>query len=202
MVLYKNSPKRYFEDNGIYFIVVKTHNNYPYFKEPIFCDLLIEEIKICKEMKGFKLFGFSIIYDHLNLLIQSSKECNISKVIQFIKRHFTRDINYIINYTAVGDIRECRLRGGEYERYEKIIKNHDEVLKQLKKRFIQKYGFNQTTFPKFKWQKSFYDHIIRGEHDFGNKYIYTVYNHQKHHLSDSWKYTSLNYEDMTDKILI
>ena len=69
MKLHKNSPKRYYEKNEIYFIVVKTHNNFPYFKLPILCDLLIEEIKLCKKMKDFNLFAFSLMHEHLNLLI-------------------------------------------------------------------------------------------------------------------------------------
>ena len=44
--------------------------------------------------------------------------------------------------------------------------------------------------------------MIRDERDFENKYIYTVYNFRKHKLPNDWQYTSLNYEDMVDKILI
>ena len=66
-MLYSNSQKRDFTNNSIYFIVTKTFYNFPYFKEPIFCELLIEELKLCKELKKFKLYGFCIIDDHLNL---------------------------------------------------------------------------------------------------------------------------------------
>ena len=39
---HRNSQKRDYTDNNIYFIVTKTHNNFLYFKELIFCELLIE----------------------------------------------------------------------------------------------------------------------------------------------------------------
>jgi len=201
MAIHRNSQKRYYDENSIYFVTIKIYNGYPYFKESLFCDLFIEEIRIGKQLKNFNLLGFCIIYNHVHLLLQPGEEYNISKVMQFLKRHFTRDVNYIINHPSEGDIRECRLRGGEYERFAELVKNHDEILKQLKIQFNQKHGFNQTTFPKFKWQKSFYDHMIRDERDFENKYIYTVYNFQKHNLPNDWQYTSLNYEEMFDTFL-
>ncbi|MBU1165294.1 transposase [Patescibacteria group bacterium] len=202
MKKHRNSPKRYYEENEVYFIVVKTQNNYPYFKEPIFCDLLIEEIKLCKKIKKFNLFAFSIIYDHLNLLIQPGEEYNISKVMQSIKKETSRDINYIISdHHAVGDIPECRLRGKQYSyRFDKeyTIPN----LSKCQNQFIQKYDTSQHQFPKFKWQKSFYDHVIRDDRNFEYHYDYTVYNHQKHGLPDDWQYTSLNWVEVIDKILI
>ena len=111
---HRNSQKRYYEENSIYFIVTKTFQNFPYFKEPIFCELFIEELKLCKELKKFKLYGFCVIYDHLNLLIHPNNEFNISKVMQFLKRHCSRNANYImgnvIDFEFEGDIGQCRLQ--------------------------------------------------------------------------------------------
>lgn len=197
---HRNSQKRDYTNNNIYFIVTKTQNNYPYFKEPIFCELLIENLKLCKELKKFKLYGFSIIYDHLNLMVHPIDEFNVSKIMQFLKRHFSRDVNYITGSANEGDIRECRLQGGNYEKFSSIIKAYDSKVLELKNHFIQKYGHNQTIIPKFKWQKSYHDHIIRNIKDFENHRHYTVYNFQKHNLPEDWKYTSLNYEKMVDGI--
>ena len=77
---------------------------------------------------------------------------------------------------------------------------HDKNLKQFKNQFIKKYKQNQSIITKFKWQKSYRDHIIRNEKDFENHYHYTVYNFQKHNLPDDWKYTSLNYKELVDGI--
>jgi REP element-mobilizing transposase RayT len=104
MRLHRNSQKRYYQENLIYFIVTKTFENFPYFKEPIFCDLLIEDLKICKKLKKFKLYGFCLIYDHLNLLIHPNEEFNVSKIMQFLKRHLSRNINYVIDINNEGDI--------------------------------------------------------------------------------------------------
>jgi len=72
------------------------------------------------------------------------------------------------------------------------------VLKQLKNQFIKKHGTNQTSFPKFKWQKSFYDHIIRNERDLEHHYNYTVYNFRKHKLPHNWQYMSLYYKEIIE----
>jgi REP element-mobilizing transposase RayT len=193
--MHRNSQKRYYEPNAAYFTVTKTFKNIPYFKEPIFCDLFIEELKLCKKLKKFKLLGFCLIYDHLNLLIQPGEKFNISKVMQSIKKEFSRDANVVLE----GDIPECRLRGQQRsKRFKKdfTIPN----LFNYRKQFILKYGQNQCKIPKFKWQKSFHDHVIRDQQDLENHYIYTAYNFQKHNLPEDWKYTSLSYKDLVDGI--
>lgn len=86
----------------------------------------------------------------------------------------------------VGANSNSRLRGGEYEKFDEIINNHDILLKNYRKIFVYKYGTDQHDIPPFKWQKSYHDHIIRNENDFQNHYQYIVYNHQKHGLSEDY----------------
>ncbi|MBU1164990.1 transposase [Patescibacteria group bacterium] len=204
MKKHRNSQKRYYDTNEIYFVTVKTQNNYPYFKEKMFCNLFIDEIKLCKKLKKFNLFAFCIMYDHVHFLLQPGEKYNISKVMQFLKRHFTRNVNYIIGYNNElnpineGDIGQCRLPKEEQDMIKEFIMN----VKDYREQFIKKYRFDKTLPPKFKWQKSYYDHIIRNEHDMVYYYDYTAYNFQKHNLPDDWQYTSLNYEKVVDKILI
>ena len=184
--LHKNAPKRYDLENEIYFIVSKTENNYQFFKEPIFCELFIEELKLCKELKQFRLYGFSIIYDHVNLLIQPSKEFGISEIMRSLKTNFSRDCNYIMGFNKiinVGEVAPPRLRN--------LVNN---FIPKLKIQFHKKYSKNH--FPKFCWQQSYYDHICRNEADLQNHFTYAVYNYLKHGLPKDWKYTSINYLDL------
>jgi REP element-mobilizing transposase RayT len=184
--MHKNSPKRMIGDEYIYYIVTKTYKNIPYFKENIFCDLFIQELKLLKEIKKFKLFGFSIIYDHINLLIKPGREFNISQVMKSLKENVLRDINYIINNkTYVGDTSTCRQR----------IRNK---IPNWQAQFNSKYLLSEYKYPCFKWQKSFFDHVIRNEKDFSTHWRYTVYNHIKHRLGEDWLYTSENFENMLD----
>jgi len=123
--LHRNYFQRFYGSTKIYFIVTKTEGNFPYFEEVLLCDLLIEQLRLCKKLKGFFLYAFSIMYDHLNLLIRCNETYNISKVIQSIKKEFSRNANYILinNFgepssvsehssmgepSSVGGISQCR----------------------------------------------------------------------------------------------
>ena len=182
-MLHRNSQKRYYIPQAIYFITVCTQDKIPYFEEKIFCELFIDDLRFCKNLKHFKLFGFNVLLNHIHLLIQPNNEYNISRIMNSLKGNFSRNANKIIN---------CSL-----------IEESDPTLGRLREHqnnFIQKYGFDKNTSLIFKWQKSFYDHIIRNEKDLQNHYNYTVYNHLKHNLSNNWKYTSLNHSNLIDKI--
>jgi len=151
--------------------------------------LFIEELKLCKKLKEFYLYGFCVVYDHIHLMIHPGEKYNISQIIKSLKENISRDINYIIfNYVYEGDTSTCRL-------------HIRELIKQYQKTFIQKYQQNINLFPKFQWQKSFHDHIIRNGVDFYNHFNYTVYNHLKHQLLENWQYTSLNYLNIIDESL-
>jgi REP element-mobilizing transposase RayT len=164
-MLHRNTPQRYYVPGGIYFITTKTSCNYKYFREPVLCELLMENLIICKELKQFRLYAFCLTYDHLHLLLQPCDKYDISKVMHNLKMNLSRNINKVIDYKdPVGEDTYPHLRGNNY--------------------------------PKFKWQRGFYDHVIRDEKDFENHYRYTVYNFKKHGLLDNWEYTSLNFPEL------
>lgn len=98
MKLHRDSQKRFIFENAIYFVTSKTYHNYPYFREQIFCDLFVANLRLCKRLKGFLLYGWVLNHDHFHLLIQPNDEFNISKVMQFLKRHISRDMNYVTGY--------------------------------------------------------------------------------------------------------
>ncbi len=180
--------QRFFDKDYIYFVTGKTYQNFPYFKEEIFCDLWIEELRICKDLKQFKLLAFCLNYDHFHLLLQPGEEFNISQVMQCLKCYFSQDANKIIGYNPiVAESSSSRLQVGG-------------AIKKGREQFIKKYGTNQKQFSKFKWQPSFHDRVMRNEKDLENHFNYTAYNFQKHELPDNWKYTSLNFPELVDNI--
>jgi putative transposase len=83
---HRNSQKRVCEDNLVYFITTNTHERFPYFKEDIFCELFIDNLKVCKKLKRFKLYGFVILPNHVHLLIEPGGKYNISKVMASLKK--------------------------------------------------------------------------------------------------------------------
>ena len=179
LIKHRNSQRRIYLDNAVYFITFKTYGNFPYFKLPIFCDLFVEELMLCKTIKQFELYAYNVLYDHVHLLLKPRRKYNITKIIKSLKENASRDINYVITGRYnVGDTSTCRLHVRGF-------------INECRKKFVNQYGTNQIHFPPFKWQQSFHDHVIRNEKDFANHYNYVVYNHQKHGLPENWKYTSL-----------
>ena len=158
-----------------------------------------------KRLKQFLLYGFVVLYDHVHLLIQPGDKYNISKVIQSVKKEFSRDINYILN--PEGAIPESRLRGNQYSRqYDKnfIIPNLSKYQNQYQ--FIQKYNSNQFQFSRFQWQKSFFDHYIRNDKDFENHLEYIWRNPEKHGIIknfENYTYSSYNnYRELIDNFYL
>ncbi|MFA6458201.1 MAG: transposase [Patescibacteria group bacterium] len=189
-MLHKNSQKRIYSSDAIYFVTCKTKNNFPFFREDFFCELWIEELGFCKKIKEFDLFGFCLLPDHFHMVFRPRGNENLSRVMQFLKRHFSRNANQISGHSAEGDISQCRLRD-EFKNLSEIISRHGEKVQIFKERI-------KNSLPKFQWQKSFHDHIIRGDRDFENCLQYTVENFLKHGLPGNWRYTSLNYPKLID----
>lgn len=101
MKSHRNSQKRIYRNGAIYFVTFLTKNRYPYFspKEPahgVLCELFVEELRISKNLKGFELYGFCVMYDHVHLLLKPGAEYDISKCIQSIKKESSRDFNRLI----------------------------------------------------------------------------------------------------------
>ncbi|MBU0577451.1 hypothetical protein KJ742_02540 [Patescibacteria group bacterium] len=152
------------------------------------------------------MYAWFLGYDHFHLLLKPGEEFGLSKIMQFLKRHVTRDMNYVIGHNQLdypkseGAIRESRLRGSEYECFRQIIDEHDQKLKLLKFRFKTEYS-NRNPYPKFKWHKSYHDHYIRDDNDFDSHWEYIKRNPEKHNLPENWPYMFLNdkYEDLIDQ---
>jgi len=172
---HRDSQKRIIEDDYIYFVTSKTNNNFPYFDEPILCDLCIEELRLCKQLKQFELYAFCLLPDHFHILFKLHKEFDISKVMHCFKRNFSRDANKIIE----GEVPQPRRR--IKPPYETVGEHMDARLHEWKIEFAKKYKHNHK-MSKFQWKRSFHDHAIRDGSDFEHHFNYTQYNFDKHAL--------------------
>jgi len=165
------------------------------------------------------LFGWVIVYEHIHLMLQPSDEFDISKVMQFLKRHTSRNINTCMGYgseskkdtpegtTPESDIGQCHFQEGELTEKKRIyllqtLNTFDCNVLCLKTRFAIKH-LNKNPYPKFKWQKSFIDHYERNDLDFHNHLDYIEHNPTKHDLPSDWPYVFTNpkYENLIDDIL-
>jgi REP element-mobilizing transposase RayT len=194
--------KRIFFDGATYFVTGVAQNWVEYFKEPIFCELFIEISKLAKEMKEFDLYAFVILLEHFHLMFIPHNAQDLSQIMQFVKRHYTRHINFILGYEHEGAICKSLLRLGEkYKIYGDLIEKHYKYSMELRKQFFVKYGSDQTQFPKFRWQKSFRDHYIRNQKDFDEHMRYIYENPMKHKIPDpeQYKYIYTNFPELINE---
>ncbi|MCX6744856.1 MAG: transposase [Candidatus Parcubacteria bacterium] len=200
-MLHKGAQKRIFFDGATYFVISVANNLVEYFKEPIFCELFIEELRLVKKMKNLDLFAFVILLDHFHLMFFPNESRDLSKIMQFLKRHFTRNINFILGYTALDEeaIGQSLLRLGDiYKGLQNEIEAFTLRKIELRQQFITKYELNQTQFSKFHWQKSYRDHYIRNQRDFDEHIRYISENPMKHQIPDAinYKYIFTNYPEL------
>ena len=235
--------KHFYLENAVYFLTANTAGRKPFFKCEILAELFIEELKICRDIKKFKLLAFCVNYDHFHILIQPSKTANVSEIMRSLKTNFSRNANRVLvekfetqqrpwhrqgflpqktnpqlgseDPSAEG-ISKCALCPRSSDRgYERFVDSHDqctlergsadprfdeldEKVRVWHQLFHQK--FSNYSGPKFSWQKGFYDQICKNETDLQNKFHYCENNYLKHDLPENWKFTSLCFPQIIDKI--
>ncbi|HBE80376.1 MAG TPA: hypothetical protein DDW65_21725 [Firmicutes bacterium] len=158
MPLHRNSQKRLYVPDGIYFITTNTYDRLPYFENEILCELFLETLDFTSLIKEFNIHGWAINLEHLHLLIQPTGKYNYSEIMGTLKRNFSRDCN------------------------DPYFKAHVDKLFELQSRFLM--DCNRNSLLPFKWQSSFHDHLIRDEKDYQNHLEYIQNQPLKHQLAD------------------
>ena len=107
----------------------------------------MSNLKLCKLMKNFNLYAFIVILHHFHLMFAPFEAKDLSKIMQFLKRNITRDINFILGTSAEEAIHESLLRPeeifwlGGYRKllsgHKKLILNYYEFNKNLKKKYLK-----------------------------------------------------------------
>ena len=185
--MHRNSQKRYVIKNAVYFITTNTNNRIEYFNENILCDLLVEDLWETQKLKRFNVFAYKINPEHLHALIQPLGKDPYSEIMRSFKTNFSRNANRVMGFDANfekliiarregsrdpsctgiprdagfdGMSRDPACAGPSHNAgFNGISFNAAHVSR------IAKYN-SSSPFPKFKWQSSFHDHIIRGRRDF------------------------------------
>jgi len=176
--MHRNSQKRIYLPGAAYFITTLTRGRYPYFTDEVLRRMMVDQIHFAQTKLDFSMYGYAIMPDHVHLLIQPGKACNYSKIMQFLKRHFTRNANYILGYDRIspeGAIGQSRLRGETIPSPEIFIA----LLRTYRAAYTVSHS-DRSPHPPFRWHKSFHDHIIRDERDFRNHLRYISRQREKH----------------------
>lgn len=205
---HRDSQKRIYINNAIYFMTTDVNEPLFLFKEDLFCELFVADLELCRQIKQFNIFGYKVNPDHVHMLIQPTGKNNYSEIMRSLKTNFSRDANYImgfhdnINISKVGtDISNAEgnislvgenisktgsniLKAGSRDpAFENTIKNHHEFLIKLKHDFVIKN--KEHNISKFQWQPSFHDHIIRNKADYYKHLNYIKNQWKKHELKEN-----------------
>ena len=197
-ILHRNSQKRIYVEGATYFITSVTYQRYAYFNEPILADLFVYDLWFGKALKEFELFGYSVLADHVHLLIQPLGKANYSDIVGTLKRNVSRDINHLVKDKPF--IRNTPFKSFEGDDSNRLLqenfqltrqkhphltfedyRKHFDSLEQLRFKYA-KSASKDVDQPPFRWQKSFRDHIIRNDRDFENHLDYIYNNAVKHGL--------------------
>ena len=155
-----------------YHITTNCDGRFPFFEEDIFCNILIDAIERCKEIKPFELIAFKINPDHSHILLQPTGDFNISQIMQNIKRISSNHINQIIHFN-------------HEENPFKRLKWTD-ALWQYNQMFIRKNNYEGIHgFPKFQWQENFDDQLVRAPQELETKIRYIKKQAKKHELKEN-----------------
>jgi len=180
---HRNSQKRIYLSETTYFITTVTENRYPWFENEILCNLFVDQLLLCRNFKGFDLFGFAVMWDHVHLMIRPAMgEYNYSEIMKSLKKQFTHNVNRVMGFNDLNNQNKTSYKNGISQHQFEIW---DEKMNLYRQQFITQYGFDQN-IPKFKWQKSFHDHYIRDERDFWAHVNYIKYQWSKHDGDERW----------------
>ena len=100
--------RRYYVPNAIYFIVAVTQDRRPVFADAANVDLLFDILRQVRQRKRFHLLAYSIIPDHVNLLLRPTGEANISRIMLSIKRSFTLHFKQLNRITGSLNLWQAR----------------------------------------------------------------------------------------------
>ncbi|MFH0780272.1 MAG: transposase [Parcubacteria group bacterium] len=193
--IHRQYPKRYYITDMPYFLTSATENRYPYFSDPkkhgrmeeIFCELLVKEIFFAKKIFRFKLYGFVVLPEHIHLLIKplDANQNNYSKIMAFIKRHYSRNLNEIFNFPSA-EFGQTRLKE-EFKYLDDSIEKINGLTVELKEKFYFKYKNQKEFFKKFKWQQGFHYRIINSRGEFCGYLNYLLKNPAHHGITPDWQ---------------
>jgi REP element-mobilizing transposase RayT len=201
-IVMRTPQKRYYINEAVYFVTAVTSGRRLFFREPLFAELFVMDLWFSSRIKEFELYGYTVVPDHVHLMLQPRGSRNISEIMGTLKRNVSRDINDLIlqrtrlpllggddsnrplpEFPGSGNASLEAMQSAHPTLDPAIIELYLERVHDLRTKFMKKKS-NEADILRFRWQKSFYDHIIRDEVDFSNHLTYIFANAVKHKLTE------------------
>lgn len=114
--------RRYILDYHLYFVTTTFIDRVPWFKDPNKALLFSDIINKYRKQYEFQIFGYVIMPDHFHGLIMPGFQINISRIMQDIKRYFSKLVN-----------EEKGTNGSLWQRrfYDRVVRDEEEYIKIL-----------------------------------------------------------------------
>lgn len=154
-----------------YFITFNVKTKFSFFHEDVFCNILIDVLSKTTSLKEYNLIGYKINPDHCHLIIQPTGIFNISKIMHSIKRNSSQGINMLVTHEIEDEL---------YQSY-----HWTSSMLQYRRNFKRKYNYEFHDFPKFEWQSSFDDVLLKTRNDLQIRIEYLQKQWLKHDLPEN-----------------
>lgn len=194
-MVHRNSQKRYVIEGAMYFITTNTCDRIKYFNDDILCDLFVEDLRLTQMLKHFNIFAYKINPEHIHVMIQPKGNVTYFEIMRSLKANFSRNANRVMgydpNFSAHATLPDANAgslyhtKAGSRGPAFGVAFDPAEYIRRIdayRKRFIAAHGVD-SPYPKFKWQSSYHDHIIRDPRDFVAHVDYIKRQWRKHKLS-------------------
>jgi len=172
-----------------YLITIVVMNRRIFFSEKEYCELFLKRLEMSKKVYPFFLYAFSIMFDHVHILLETTDKLKLSKIIQYIKRHSSRDINNFLKLKFLKNSAIGQSRLSVSINKSVFLNMSNEVsfdYLRISKEDSDSY--------KFKWQKSYNKKVLVNKTYFLNAERYINNNHVKHEITfcKNYKWSGLH----------
>ena len=147
------------------------------FTKPEYFKIIIDSLKYCQKQKGLMLFEYTIMTNHIHLIVKAKEGCKLSQIVSDFKKHTTREI--------------LKSLQKDNRRY---------ILNLIKNSFARKKGYENQI-----WQRENYPEAITSEKFLLKKTNYIYLNAvKKEYVSspEDWFYSSAQNRILNDNRLI
>ncbi|MBI5215768.1 MAG: transposase [Ignavibacteriae bacterium] len=183
MKQYRKKPPRYSQDNSYYFLTFCTFKRKPFLHLPGIPEFLIEELYFY-ESKIQQLVAYTIMPDHIHLLVEVEQATDLSIFLRDFKKFTSREIKTRLCSSGSPDPHPTRTNNA-------VMSNA--VL-------VNGYYYERNDEPI--WQPGTMDHCIRmgwTNNDLHNHLAYLFYNSYKHLRIAPKDFPYHNFKALVDK---
>lgn len=80
------------DQNGIYFVTFTAVAWIDLFTRAIYCDIILNNLKYCKDNKGLNVHAFCIMSNHIHLILSADLFYNLSDIIRDFKSYTSKEL--------------------------------------------------------------------------------------------------------------